>query len=76
MSKQQPLFFEAFDDLFQEGEREERERILAVLQDHVCPSCEEHFARFGLDPILQTPFPHSVCEGLLSAIDLIKEATK
>ena len=55
------------------GEESEREKIIDLLQDHVCPSCEEHFEQFGLEPVLHTPFPHASCEGLLGAIKLIFE---
>ena len=75
MSNQQPLFFEAFDDLFQEGERAERERILAVLQDHVCPSCEEQWADYK-DNWLNGEPKHEGCRGLLETIELIETVSK
>lgn len=53
------------------GEESGREKIIDLLQDHVCPSCEERFEQFGLEPVLHTPFTHASCEGLLGAIDLI-----
>jgi hypothetical protein len=55
------------------GEESEKERIIDLLQDHVCPPCEERFEQFGLEPVLHTPFPHTSCEGLLGAITLIFE---
>ena len=54
------------------GREDERERILAVLQDHVCRSCEAHFEKYGLETTLLVQFPHESCEGLLGAIDCIR----
>jgi hypothetical protein len=42
------------------GVEAERARIIAVLQDHVCPACERGE---GL---------HTACDGLLESIELIK----
>lgn len=58
------------------GRDDEREQILELLQNHVCPSCEAHFAEFGLAPVYGVKFPHQACEGLLSSIVLIKGANK
>jgi hypothetical protein len=44
---------------FRGGVEAERERILALLQDHVCPACERGEKL------------HTACDGLLESIDLI-----
>jgi hypothetical protein len=41
------------------GARLERERIIALLQNHVCPACERGEKL------------HTACDGLLETIDLI-----
>jgi len=45
---------------FQGGVEAERARIIAVLQDHVCPACERGEKL------------HTACDGLLETIDLIE----
>ena len=45
---------------FQGGVEAERARIIAVLQDHVCPTCERGEKL------------HTACDGLLETIDLIE----
>jgi hypothetical protein len=44
---------------FRGGVEAERARIIAVLQDHVCPACERGEKL------------HTACDGLLETIDLI-----
>ena len=70
----------AYADLIREAETQgigigasqERERIIALLQDHVCPACETHYKKYELQSILYVEYPHQSCEGLLCAIALIK----
>jgi hypothetical protein len=57
---------------FRGGVEAERERIIALLQDHVCPACEAHYKKYELQSILYVEYPHQSCEGLLGAIALIK----
>jgi hypothetical protein len=45
---------------FQGGVEAERARIIAVLQDHVCPACERGEKL------------HTACDGLLETIELIE----
>jgi hypothetical protein len=45
---------------FQGGVEAERARIIAVLQDHVCPACERGEKL------------HTACDGLLESIELIE----
>lgn len=49
---------------WESGEEAERARIIALLQDNTCPTCE------GGDIV------HTGCEGNLDAIALIKAETK
>lgn len=58
------------------GRDDEREQILELLQAHVCPSCETHYKKYELQSILYVEYPHASCEGLLSAIALIKGENK
>jgi hypothetical protein len=44
---------------FRGGVEAERARIIALLQDHVCPACERGEKL------------HTACDGLLESIDLI-----
>lgn len=55
------------------GREDERESILALLQDHVCPSCEQHLEHFGFEGALGVKFPHASCEGTLADIQLIRD---
>ena len=64
---------QAQKESFEMGEESMKRRVCDWLQSHVCGSCEEHLSQFGLDPVLYTTFPHASCEGLLGAIDLLKE---
>jgi len=45
---------------FRGGVEAERARIIAVLQDHVCPACERGEKL------------HTACDGLLESIELIE----
>lgn len=49
---------------FTAGVESEFQRVLDVLQDHVCPSCE------------RAEFLHDSCTGLLDCIDLLRKETK
>jgi hypothetical protein len=62
-------------DEFQQGQLAERERIFALLQDHVCPGCEEQWAEYKQNWMNGTP-QHEGCRGLLETIELIKTETK
>jgi hypothetical protein len=45
---------------FQGGVEAERARIIAVLQDHVCPACERGEKL------------HTACDGLMETVELIE----
>ena len=57
---------------FVAGVASEFQRVIDILQDHVCPSCETHYKKYELQSILYIEYPHQSCEGLLGAIALIK----
>jgi len=56
---------------FRGGVEAERARIIALLQDYVCPACEAHYKKYELQSILYVEYPHQSCEGLLGALALI-----
>jgi hypothetical protein len=49
---------------FAAGMASEFQRVIDILQDHVCPSCE------------RGEYLHDSCEGLLSSIDLLRTESK
>jgi len=49
---------------FVAGVASEFQRVIDILQDHVCPSCE------------RGEYLHDSCEGLLSSIDLLRTESK
>jgi Cu2+-containing amine oxidase len=49
---------------FVAGVASEFQRVIDILQDHVCPSCE------------RGEYLHESCEGLLSSIDLLRTKSK
>lgn len=66
---------QAQKESFEMGEAAMKTRILDMMQDHVCLSCEQEWAAY-LDNWLNGSPKHSSCLGILEDIALIKELIK